>query len=411
MILIKLAWRNIWRNPRRTLISIAAIVFGTSILIFAVSLQLGAYEEMINRALGIHTGHVQVQAVGYQAKKDIRQVIREPDRVTEGLSHIPEIEAFSYRANAFSLVSSTRQTYSSLIIGIDPIRERRVSTMARVMRRGRYLSEEDTDKALIGELLAGSLEVDIGDELTVLGHGFDGSIAAGLVSIKGIFRSGDAEFDRASMIIPLRAFQNMYGLGSSVHEVVIKSRRLVRLSNLIKVLTRRLARSTPAQPLAVLSWPQLMPGLEQAIKIDMVNGWIFYTILVVIVCLSIMNTLFMSIMERTKEFGMLLAVGMSHRRIVGLVLLESVFMTAAGVVLGVLSGSLFTYYFQIHGLELSGYGELFAQWGMSSILTPRLSLISTLLVPSLIFLITLLMLCFPLLKLHRLTPTRAMRAI
>jgi len=290
------------------------------------------------------------------------------------------------------------------------MQESRVSTISSVIRAGQYLSEKDADEALIGKFLAKSLEVDIGDELTLLGYGLDDSIVAGMVKIKGIFSSGDTEFDRSSLIMPLTTFQNNYSMGKAIHEIVIISTRMIRLSHLIKSLKQQLAQHGLSQHLVVVPWQQLLPGLEQAIKIDMVNGWIFYAILVVIVCLSIMNTFFMSVMERTKEFGMLLAVGMSHKLIARLVLVESIFMTAAGVGLGVLFGGLFTYYFQVYGIEFSGYSELFAQWGMSSILRPKISLISLLIMPSLVLLITLLIICLPLLKIYRLTPIKAMRA-
>jgi putative ABC transport system permease protein len=164
----KMAWRNIWRNPRRSILTISAIAFACLLLVFMLSWQFGSYDTMINSAVKIHTGHLQVQAKGYDDKRSIRMVVPDPAKIGVFLDTIPEVTAYTYRTNAFSLVSSKDRTYGVVVVGIDPAKEARVSTIRHLIRKGKYLSEKDTDQAILGNLLAKNLNVDLGDELVVL---------------------------------------------------------------------------------------------------------------------------------------------------------------------------------------------------------------------------------------------------
>jgi ABC-type lipoprotein release transport system permease subunit len=408
---IKMAWRNIWRHPRRSLLTIAAILFASILLIFSVSLQLSSYDTMIDAAIKRHTGHLQIQASGYNEEKKMRQVIRDPAEAIEAFEDLPQIKTFSYRANTFSLVSSDERTYGVWVVGVDPVREKQASTIAKVIRQGRYLLEEDTTQALMGTLLAKNLAVDIGDELVLLGQGLDGSMAATVVTVKGIFSTGQPEFDRSSLQMPLSAFQETFSMGQAVHEIVVIGKDLGQLPQLADSTRKRLKDRVPSQDLKALTWQELLPGLEQSIQVDMVSGWISYGILVIIVAFGIMNTFLMAVMERTREFGMLLAVGMRHGQIARLFLMESALMTLLGIVSGIVCGCLVTYYFQVHGFEIPGTQEIMAQWGLSTRLWPRITPISVLLGPALILVITLLTAIYPVLRIYRLQPVKALRAV
>ena len=147
-MLIKLAWRNIWRNPRRSILTIIAIAFASVLLVFMLSWQFGSYDTMINSAVKIHTGHLQVQAKGYKDKRNIRLVVPDPAVVGDILEKMPNVTAYTSRTNAFSLVSSKERTFGAIVIGIDPIKEAKVSTLEALVRHGSYLSAGDADKAL-----------------------------------------------------------------------------------------------------------------------------------------------------------------------------------------------------------------------------------------------------------------------
>jgi ABC-type lipoprotein release transport system permease subunit len=408
---MKMAWRNIWRNTRRTILTICAIAFASLLLVFMLSFQFGSYETMINTSVKIQTGHLQVQAQGYWEKKGIRQVVPNPGKVSEILVSIPGVEAYTSRGRAFSLVSSNQRTYGAAITGIDPVLEAEVSRLKSLVRQGEFLNSDDTDGALVGTLLAKNLRVKLGDELTVLGQGRDGSIAATVVKVKGIFNSGIDDFDRASVHIPLGTFQDVFAMQGAVHEVVVIADSLQNVDSIKNSISMRLHSLDSNRHLRLLDWDELMPGLRQSIEMDLVGGVIFYLLLVLVVAFSILNTFLMAIFERTREFGVLMAIGTTPGRLTKVLLIESMTLTLVGIVAGILFGSLITLYFQFHGIDFSGASELLSQFGITGRMFPKLSLISALSGPLAVLVITFFAALYPALKVRQLRPVQAMRAI
>ena len=405
---VKMAWRNIWRNPRRTFLTAAAIAFASLLLIFMISFQFGSYETMINTSVKIQAGHLQIQAQGYQDKKEIRQVVPDPKKIGLILDNIPDVQAHTSRATAFALVSSRDRTYGVLVVGVDPVQESQVSTLANLIRTGEYLSSEDLDQALIGKLLAKNLNVKPGDELTILGQGRDGSIAAAIVQITGVYSSGLDNFDRSAIHIPLKTFQDVFAMQGAVHEVVVIGKSLSDVPAIKAAIVKQLDTSGQSKQLTALDWQELMPGLVEAIKLDLISGLIFYGILVLVVAFSILNTFLMAIFERTREFGVMMAIGTTPGRLTKLLLIESISLTAIGVGAGMLLGTALTFYFQVHGLDFAGSSELLSQFGITGRMYPKLTLLSLLIGPGLVMAITSLAALYPALKIRRLKPVEAL---
>jgi len=405
---VKMAWRNIWRNPRRTLLTISAIAFACLLLVFMLSLQFGSYGTMINSSVKIHAGHLQVQAEGYEEKRSMRLVVSEPDKVAHILDGIEQVEAYTFRTNAFSLVSSENRTYGAIVVGVDPVREAGVSTIKNLIRTGNYLSEKDANHALVGKLLAKNLKVDPGDELTVLGQGRDGSIAATVLKVNGIYSSGIDEFDRSSIYIPINHFQDIYSMDQSVHEVVVIGKSLKDIPAIKETLEFNLTNIKTRYPLVALDWKELMPGLLQGIQMDLFSGLILYIILILVVAFSILNTFLMAIFERTREFGVLMAIGTTPGRLTRLLLAESLAMTLIGIISGIVLGCLITLFFQSHGIEISGASDILSQYGISGRLYPRLSLLSAVTGPAAVLLVTFIAAIYPAMKVRKLRPVEAM---
>jgi len=405
---IKMAWRNIWRNPRRTLLTISAIAFACLLLVFMLSFQFGSYDAMINASVKIHTGHLQVQAKGYKEKQQMQQVISDPAAVEYILAQIHGVEAFTPRANAFSMISSDERTGGVLVIGIDPEKEARVSTLKKLIRKGRYLLPTDTDKILVGRLLANNLKVDLGDELTILGQGRDGSVAAAVFEVTGIFKSGIDDLDRSTVHVPLKYFQEIYSMNNTVHEVTSICKDLGDLPEIKQAVISEISKLDNRPPLTALDWKELMPGLSQGIFMDLVSGLITYFILIMVVAFSILNTFLMAILERTREFGMLMAIGTTPGRLTRMVLTESTLMTLIGIAAGIALGCAVTLYFELHGINIAGASEIMRQYGVSGSLYPKLSLLSASIGPGMVFIITFFAALYPALKIKRLRPVEAM---
>ncbi|MDM8537625.1 ABC transporter permease [Desulfobacterales bacterium HSG17] len=410
-IYLKMAWRNIWRNLRRSILTISAIAFATILLIFMLSFQFGTYETMINSAVKIHTGYFQIQEKDYQDKKELRQVVKNPDIIGQILDRTPEVKAYTFRTTGFSLASSQERTYGIIVTGVDPEREASVSSLKKLVKKGEYLKPEDSAHALIGELLAKNLRVDVGDTVTLLGQGLDGSIAAAVVTVKGIFKSGQDIFDRNALQIPLKYFQDVWYMGEAVNEIVIVTDSLKTVSKTINNLSEKIRGINTKEELVILDWKALMPGLVQGIYMDLVGGLIFYLLLLIVVAFSILNTFLMAIFERTHEFGVLMAMGTTSNRLTGLLLTESIIMTGLGIISGIIFGSLLTLWFQQYGIYFGKASEMLAQYGISGRMYPRLNIFSILIGPALVFFITFWTALYPALKVRKMRPVEALTAL
>lgn len=407
---VLMAWRNVWRNPKRTILTVLAIAFACLILIFMLSIQAGTYGVMINTAVKTQTGHVQVTAENYNEDHKIRKVVAHPGSVAAFLEKMPRVIAHGFRANGFALISSDQRTYGGMITGIDPALEPQISSIPSAIRDGRFLLSSDTNAAVIGSLLAKNLKIGVKDELVVLGSAMDGSIAAGVLEVKGIFSSGMDDYDRSGVQIPLAYFQEIFSMGESVHQVVVVCDSLWSVEGVQADISGHLPGLMSKYKLVCQSWDEIMPGLIQSIQMDLGGGLIFYGILMVVVAFSIMNTFLMAVFERTREFGTLLAMGATPWRLSKMLVYESFFLTLCGIVLGIAAGTLLTFVAQVYGIPMGDAQGMLQQYGIPGLIRPALSWFTALAGPTLVFFITMFTALYPIVKVHKLTPITAMHA-
>jgi len=403
----KLSWRNIWRHKRRSALTILAIVFATALLVFMLSFQLGSYDDMINASVTLDTGHIQIMPTGYHADQKIRNVIDSPGDLLDTVKQLPSVKGAAARAESFCLASSDNRTKGVLISGVHPAQEQTVSRLSKSMKTGEYLAADDADAAVIGLLLAKQLKLGIGDELTLLGQGRDGSIAAGIVIIKGIFQSGVDEFDRNVIQVPYAYFNGMFYMNHTAHRIVVRLDSLKPIEKTCTALASRIDTSR----LKIFTWDTLMPGLKQTIRLDLISGFIMYGILIIVVCFSILNTFLMSILERKKEYGMLIAIGTTPLRLMKFVLTESMLMTLIGLIIGIGVGTAVTLFFSHHGIGLGEASDMLSQYGISDRLFPKLTPVSLVSGPLLILVFTFLTALIPALRIRTLRPVEAIHSI
>ncbi len=390
MTVLKLAWRNVWRNPRRTALTLMAIAFAASVLIFFIGLQLSSYEAMIDATVSVYHGQLQVQRHGYHAKPQFHLTVDNANELKHTLSERLHTSRISLRANGFGIVSSASRVYGTQIIGVEPESETLVSSIPGLVRTGRYLERTSRAEAVIGESLATNLQVKIGDELTILGHGAHGSLAATVVQIVGIFESGARELDRSMIQLPLPFFQETFGIDDAAHALVIQGLKLSEVEHVQQEISTMLD-----SKLVLLRWDELIPGVKEAIELDMASGWLFYASLVLVVTFSVINTFLMSVLERTREFGIMLALGCSPRNLGGFILAECMLLTTLGLLLGALIGSMIILYFGVHGFSIPGTEEILAHWNLPSSIKTKLSAGALLYGPSVIFFASLIGALYP----------------
>ena len=406
-ITLRLAWRNLWRQPRRTWLTTGAMVFSNVLLVFMISLQFGMYGLMINNTLQMFSGHMQVQAPGYVDDQKMRQTVPDVQPLAASLRGELNSDKVAARGWAFGLASSAERSYGIGIYGVEPAFEPQVSNIPGLIEEGRFLDDPDAYEIVIGNILARNLRVTVGDEVTLLGSGLDGSFAAAVLQVAGIFRSGVKEIDRNIAEMPLGAFQEVFYMEGAGHQVVVMAPSLGQVAALEARVEAFVNRD---DGLVVVDWDALQPGLKQAIQADMSSAFFMYGILVILVAFSVLNTQLMSVLERTHEFGVVMALGMKPGRLGRLVLLETALMGFLGLVLGALAGAALTIWLGIRGYSIPGMEEMAAQFNLPGRIYPQATVLSTLIGPVVVFVFSVLAAVYPAWRLRGLHPVEAMRA-
>lgn len=403
-----LAWRNLWRHGRRTWLTVGAMVFCNLLLVFLISLQLGSYQMMINNSLAMVSGHLQVQHRDFLADQRMRDSVPAVVALADAVRDALGVQAVAARGQAFALASSDDRSFGVLLTGVQPKLESQVSSFPGLVSRGRYLQAGDQDAIVIGAVLARNLKVDLGSELTFLGSGRDGSFAAGIANVVGIVDTGITDIDRVVAQVPLNWFQDVFAMGDHGHAVVVRMPELDAVPAAVSTVRELI----PAdENLRVLDWDALQPGLRQAIQSDMASAWLMYGVLILLVAFSVLNTQLMSVLERTREFGVMLALGMSPGRLARLVAMETLLMAALGLGLGLFLGALLIGYLSVAGFTFPGMAEMAARFNMEERMYPEVSFLALAWGPATVFLFTLLAAVYPSLRLFRLQPVAAMRAV
>jgi len=404
-----MAWRNLWRRGRRTWLTVGAMVFSNILLVFSISLQFGSYDMMIDNSLQAYTGHLQLQHPRYLDDPRMRYALADVAGTAHLLREKLGLQSISARATGFALASSKERSFGLQIVGVDAAHEPLVSTLPGLVRQGQYLKPGGREEIVIGSVLARNLKVRPGDELTFLGSGYDDSFAAGVVRVAGIFTSGITEIDRGMAQVNLGYFQQVFAMGDRGHNVVIRAPSIEQVNSLAARIGA--LGIVDGKEVVLRNWDELQPGLRQAIQADMTSAWFMYMVLIVLVAFSVLNTQLMSVLERTREFGTMLALGLKPARLARLVMQETALMTALGLGLGIAGGFLLTWYLSYAGFSYPGMKEMSERFYLPDRMYPAISLLSLTLGPSIVALGSLLASIYPATRLYRLSPVAAMRAV
>ena len=407
-VTLHLAWRNLWRHQRRTWLTVGAMIFTNLLLIFMISLQLGSYDMMIENTLRIFTGHIQVQRQGYHDEPRMRDSFSGAQALTEQLRAALPGQYVAARAQGFALASSENRSFGIQIMGVDPEQEPQVSSLPGLVRSGSWFSDAAAEEIVLGAVVARNLKVGVGDEVTLVGSGQDGSFAAALVTVVGLLESGVPDLDRMVAQMPLQTFQSVFSMPDQAHMLVVQLGGLEQVDAALLQVQQVVA---AAPELVALDWDALEPGLRQAIASDMASAWFMYFVLIILVSLSVMNTQLMSVLERTREFGTMLALGIKPGRLGRLIMLETLVMSGLGLAIGVAGGAALALYLSYAGFAYPGMEEMGAKFNMPGRIFPAFTLLALFWGPSVVFLGGMLATLYPAFKLLRLQPVEAMRAV
>lgn len=408
-LLLKLAWRNIGRNIRRSILTVLAVVFATFLTVAFRGLAIGTWEFNVRNSVEMFSGYLQVQRDGYQANPSLAKSLRYPGSIRPILLQEPKVTAFAPRIVADGLVSFRDHSNGAMILGIEPSSEHSVSRFQKRVVEGRFFSPGSPDEVVIGSTLLGNLQAAVGDTLVILAQGFDGVLGNLLFRVTGAIRMGVSEFDGATVLMDLSAAQELLAMNERVSIVALAVKDLDGLEE----IRDRLAAGFNEEGLtgaSVLTWEEVMPDLSQAMAFDETGDWIFLVILIIIVTFGILNTVLMSVTERFREFGVTLAVGMQSGRLVILVVLESLFLTLIGIALGATLGQILNTYIANNPIMFTGdYQAMYEQYGFLPQLVSSNAFEIVATVALVILGVSLLAILYPIYRVARLEPLKGIR--
>ncbi len=370
--LTELAWRNVWRNWRRTVIALVAIVLGMILLLFLDGMIKGSDQAIFGNAVRLYGGNIQVHAPGFRERASRLPLfpLTDADAVVRAAEAQPHVVAASKRISTSGIASSREGSHGVVITGIEPDREAPVSILADNIAVGRYLLPGEGDAILIGRGLADLLEVDVGDKVGLLGRSRNEAMRLRNMVVVGIFDLGMEEAEQGMVFITLPEAQSLYRLQDQATEVAISLEKVGQEPPVMAAL----AAALPGYE--VDSWQTLRPEIRQTIETKGVFTTFIGFIVLLIACIGVLNLLMMAVFERTREMGVLAALGMKGRQITTLFLLEGTLIGAVGAVIGcVLGGALVWLVAQV-GIDFSfaaGMGEITALMGER--LRPSITLI------------------------------------
>lgn len=401
----QLAWRNIWRNPRRTAVILTAVVIGVWSMIFLGAIMQGFVVEMIKNGIATLTGHIQVHQKGYRSDPVVENSIRDPNFVDSALKqHLSPGAELVHRVRVNAIANNARHSSGVTLVGIDPVQEAKVSFIGQAIREGQYFSPGDKNGIIVGKALLDKFETKLGKKLILMSQDTKGEIASRSFRIIGVFRAAIEATEKQFVFVQKLSAQEMLKLGEGISEVSV----LLPDEQKINQITAELRNALSAAGYEVHPWKELLPFLSAYLDINREFVFIWYIVVFIAMGFGIVNTTLMAVFERMKEFGLLKALGMKPWGIIKGVLLESFFLLLIGMGTGNILSLLTSYALSFHGIDLSAFAAGMEFWGMSRIIYPVI-LIQDLITANLVVLVLgLVVSLYPALKAARFTPLEAL---
>lgn len=398
---LRLAWRNVGRNPRRTGIVITAVAVGMAGTLISMAIFYGMMFQMVDNAIKTDLGHLQIHAKGFNEDPQIGLLLQE-----NGQKEIRAVEAESAilawapRVRGEGLVTSPSASVGVRVIGVDPGREGEVSVVADSIVAGNYFTKKRT--ALLGEGLVRRLGVEVGDKIVISVQNLAGDMTGAAIRVGGIFRAPSPELDRSTLFIALDESKNLFGLDSAISEIVV----VAHSRDQVDGIQERLSATLPSRE--IRRWDELEPMLASMMGIMDQMAWALYLIIFIAMSFGIANVLLMAIFERIREIGILLAVGLSRSRLVAMVIAESLFVTLFGLLVG-FALALLALFLLSDGIDMSAWAEGLGAYGMGTQIVPVLTP-DDFKIPTTVALLTALFAsAWPALRAVRLRPAEAVR--
>ncbi|NOZ53793.1 MAG: ABC transporter permease [Gammaproteobacteria bacterium] len=407
MSLLKLAYRNLWRNKSRSSITLSAITVGLAALIFVWGFIDGMNEQTIENSTTYITGHLKIHKAGFHDDKALYLSMPHDLALQQRINDAPHVVAIAPRVEDKALLSGADEARGVKVIGIDPVLEPSVTTIFKAIKQGRYLQADDGNSIVLGDKLAAKADLKVGDEAVLVTQARDGSLAADRFQVVGLFDSGIDMIDASYVFIPLSAAQELYSLWGQITAWTLRIDNRQMAQDSARQLKNELGAGFD-----VLDWKQLLPEMVQMIRFHELMSYIVIFIIIVIVAVGVANTILMAVKERTREFGIMLALGTSQLQVIQLVLLESFILGIFGLLLGNVFGLLVTNYFANAGIDLTEFTlAMETMPGLTGSVYPLIRLDRVFFVSIVTLSISVLPALYPAWQVSRLQPVEAIQGV
>lgn len=405
MWIVKLAWKNLWRNRSRTLITVAAIFFAVILSTVAESLKQGVFENLVRNVVSFYTGYIQVHKAGYQNEQILDNSFPQSRSLEERIFRNSNITKLTPRLESFALASSEDLTKGCLITGIAPGKEDSITALKNKLINGAYLGSGDRS-VLLSKGLAEKLKLGVNDTIILIGQGYHGATAAGKYPVQGIVQFGSPQLNERILYMPLPAAQEFFSAEGMITSYILSIKTGKELDTNAEAL-----RNGMGGAYEVMTWEELLPDIRQHIAADSNNMKVVQGVLYLLICFGIFSTLLIMMLERRFEMGMLVAIGMKKGKLIVLFVVESILTVLIGCLAGLLASVPLIYYFNRNPLRIGGdMAKAYERFGFEAIFptsTDRSIFIYQALV---VLLIGLGLSLYPAIKVWRLKPVAAMKA-
>ena len=404
---LKLAWRNIWRNKRRSYITMSSVAFAVLLSCLMMSVQYGSMDHMVDNMVKFYTGHIQIHNDNFWDEKIINNSLSYDEDFLENVEQIPGIQSVVPRIESFALAAYGTKTKGSMVLGIDPKKEQSIIDVEKKLKKGKYFNADD-QSILVSTGLAKYLSVEVGDSLVLFSQGYHGVTAIGLYKICGLIRFPNPEQNNRTICMPLKEAQWFYGLESKLTSIAI----LVNSKDDVESAKNSISTLIDEKSMAAMDWGAMMPNLVQTVKLKHTSTEMMIMVLYLVIGFGMFGTFLMMTAERTREFGIMLAIGMHRRWLQFTVFVEIVMMSMMGVLAGIVM-SLFaiTYFYYNPPPMAKGAQAMAENYGIEAAFEFSMSPQIFVWQAWAIFIIGFLLSFYPLLVLTKLSPVHAMREL
>ena len=398
------SWRNVWRSRTRSLVIISAIALGVFAGVYTIAFMFGWVNQRVDNVINTEVSHIQIHQPDYLQTNEVNDYITDINSIKENIESNANIAGVSTRLIVTCMISSAETGSGVQLVGIDPENEQKVTNLHTKIIDGAYFEGVKRNPIVIGEKLAKKLKVKVRSKLVITVTEMDGTLSGGAFRIAGIFKTTNTTYDEMKAFVRTKDLRNLIKIEDNAgHEMAI----LMKENNIENEMANQLKSDYPN--LQIMTWTELMPDMKMMNESMEFMMYIFVVIILLALGFGIVNTMLMVILERVKELGMLMAVGMNKIRVFSMIVLETIFLSLVGGVVGIGFAVGLTAITGKTGVDLSLWAEGLNSLGFDAIIYPEIGFDSVIIVTILVILTGILSSIYPARKAIKLNPAEALR--